>query len=128
MSLSQIESFQVRFENGTIIHHPISDFHLVDTHIQQYGRSSIAKISFYFLTHNHMFHNLILRNTEHNDRFVVEFYHYYNQNNQRVELTLEQKLADFRSVMNVIIHTRNLDDRLGQFINNPFAPDLFIMV
>jgi hypothetical protein len=126
MTWPQIESFQVRFANGSIINHPISEFHLVNSHILRYGRASIAKISFYFITRNHQFHNLILRNTEHNDRFVLEFCHYYDQNNRPVELSMEQKLADYQSVMNIIIHTSNLDDRLGQFIINPFEPEHYI--
>ena len=117
---SQIISFQVRLDTGQTINEPIENIRELSNIIRQYGRGIIAKISFYFHDSRHQFHNLILRNSEHNDRFVVEFYHYYNQYMERVELSREERMNDFVTVMNCIHNSENLDSRLGQYIIDPF--------
>ena len=117
---SQISSFQIRLDTVRTINEPIENIQELSNIIRQYGRGIIAKISFYFHDSRHQFHNLILRNTEHNDRFVVEFYHYYNQYMERVELSREERINDFAEVMNCILNSANLDSHLGQYIIDPF--------
>ena len=119
-STSQINTFQVRLNTGQIINERIENIRELSNIIHQYGRVIIAKISFYFYDNRHQFHNLILRNTEHNDRFVVEFHHYYNQYMERVEIPREERLNDFTAVMNCIRGSENLNSELGQYIINPF--------
>jgi hypothetical protein len=116
----QIITFQVRLNTGRIINEPIENIQELSNIIRQYGLGIIAKISFYFRDNRHQFHNLILRNTEYNDRFVVEFYHYYNQYMERVKLSREERLNDFTEVMNCIRGLENLDSQLGKHIIDPF--------
>lgn len=116
----QINTFQVRLNTGQIINEPIENIQELLNIVNQYGRGIIAKISFYFHDSRHQFHNLILRNTEHNDKFVVEFYHYYNQYMEQVALSREERLNDFTAVMNCIRSSENLDIQLGQHIIDPF--------
>lgn len=116
----QIITFQVRLNTGQIINEPIENIRELSNIIGLYGLGIIAKISFYFRDNSHQFHNLILRNTEHNDKFVVEFYHYYNQYMERIKLSREERLNDFIAVMNCIRSSENLDSQLGKQIIDPF--------
>jgi|UniRef100_A0A6C0DWP1 hypothetical protein len=116
----QINTFQVRLNTGQIINEPIENIRELSNIIGLYGLGIIAKISFYFRDNSHQFHNLILRNTEHNDKFVVEFYHYYNQYMERIKLSREERLNDFIAVMNCIRSSENLDSQLGKQIIDPF--------
>ncbi len=116
----QLRDFQIRFTSGQIINEPIENIRELDDIIRIYGRSIIAKISFYFHDSIRGFHNIILRNSEFNDRFVVEFYHYYNSHMERIELSHEEQLNDFISVMNCLNSRQILNSRLIPYIINPF--------
>lgn len=118
----QLRDFQIRFTSGQIINEPIENIRELDEIIRIYGRSIIAKISFYFHDSLRGFHNIILRNSEFNDRFVVEFYHYYNSQIERIELSHEEQLNDFIAVMNCLNSRQILNSRLIPFIINPFQP------
>ena len=116
----QLKDFQVRLDSGQTINEPIENISELDEIIRIYGRGIIAKISFYFHDSIRGFHNIILRNTEDNDKFTVEFYEYYNQQNQRVELTFEEKLNDFTVVINCLTQKQNININLIPYIINPF--------
>ena len=116
----QLRDFQIRFTNGQIINEPIENIRELDEIIRIYNRSLIAKISFYFHDSQRAFHNIILRNTESNDRFIVEFYHFYNQISHRVELSREEQINDFTVVMNCLNSRQNLSRNLVPYIINPF--------
>jgi len=116
----QINTFQVRLNTGQIVNEPIENIQELSNIVSQYGRGIIAKISFYFHDSRHQFHNLVLRNTEHNDSFIVEFYHYYNQYMEQVVLSREERLNDFTAVMNCIRSSENLHSQLGQYVIDPF--------
>lgn len=117
----QICDFQVRFDTGQTQLEPIENLHILNEIIRIYGHSIIAKISFYFIDSRYGFHNLILRNSDINDRFVVEFFHKYDTNFEKVELNYEEKLNDFTAVMNHIHAVQGLERLLKPFIINPFA-------
>ena len=122
----QINTFQVRLNTGQIVNEQIENIQELFNIINQNGRGNIAKISFYFNDNQHQFHNLILRNTEHSDKFIVEFYHYYNQYMEQVELSREERLNDFTAVMNCIRSSENFVIQLGQHIIDPFYVPQFI--
>jgi hypothetical protein len=121
MNLPQIRDFQVRFINGQTIYEPIENIQELYNILRVYGRSYLAKISFYFHTSNNNFHNLILRNDEsyNNDRFTVEFCSRYDDNMQRIEMTNEEKHMDFQAVIN-ILESNNFNNNLIPYIINPF--------
>lgn len=116
----QLKDFQIRLDSGQTINEPIDNINELDEIIRIYGRNIITKISFYFHDSDRGFHNIIFRNTEPNDRFVVEFYSYYNQQNQLVELSFEEKFNDFTSVMNCLIQKSNINLKLVPYIIHPF--------
>jgi len=117
MYYSQISDFQVRLVNGQTINEPIENINELYEIIYNFGRSNIAKISFYFQKQNNQFHNLILRNSQDNNIFEVEFCDNYIQS-EIVELSYEEKEHDFQAVIN-IIQNNNLDILLLPFIINP---------
>jgi hypothetical protein len=116
----QLRDFEIRFSNGQSRNDPIESISELDEIIRIYGRGIIAKITFYFHDSSHKFHSLILQNSENNDRFVVEFYHYYNNEFQRVELSREQQESDFVTVLDCLKKCRNLNSQLEPFIIKPF--------
>jgi hypothetical protein len=116
----QLRDFQIRFTTGQIINEPIENIRELSNILRIYGRSIIAKISFYFHDSVRGFHNIILRNTETNDRFVIEFYHYYNSQMEQTELSHQEQLNDFTAVMNCLNSRRGIQTRLIPFIINPF--------
>jgi hypothetical protein len=118
--LPQIRDFQIRFTSGQIINEPVENIRELSNIIRIYGRGIIAKISFYFHDSVRGFHNIILRNTETNDRFVIEFYHYYNSQMERTELSHQEQVNDFTAVMNCLNSRRGLQTRLIPYIINPF--------
>lgn len=116
----QLRDFQIRFTSGQTINEPIENIHQLDEIIRIYDRSIIAKISFYFHDSLRGFHNMILRNTEINNRFIVEFYQDYNSQMERIDLSREQQINDFTVVMNCLNSIQNLNSRLVPYIIDPF--------
>jgi hypothetical protein len=91
-----------------------------DEIVRVYGLGIIHSITFYFYDNDNQFHNIILQNTGHNNMFVVEFFHYYNSNYQRVEQNRSQQRNDFQSVMNVLSSRQHLQTRFIPYIIHPF--------
>ncbi len=120
--LPQLRDFQVRFTLEQTRTYSIEQINELDEMIRIYGRGIISYITFFFHNNNnqHKFHNITLRNSGYDDKFVVEFYHYYNQRFDRIELSREEQVSDFTSVMNCLNSSQNLNSRLGQYIVNPF--------
>jgi hypothetical protein len=116
---SQLRDFQVRLDSGQTINERIENIRELTDVIRIYGRHIICFITFYFHDSHHHAHSLTLRNSGHNDKFVVEFYHYYSPNFNRIELTDQQKIHDFEIVMNCL-QQNNLDSRLIRHIIHPF--------
>ena len=116
----QVRNFQIRFNNGQIRYEPIENIHELDEIIRIYGRQIIAKVSFYFHDPAHQFHNIIIRNTEQNDKFTVEFWNYYNQYFEKVELTSDEKRRDLDMIMNYITQHSNLNNNFKPYIIDPF--------
>lgn len=118
----QLREFQVQYNLGQTRIYSIDQINELDEMIRIYGRAIISSIKFLFHNNQHPFYYLILRNTGHNDRYVVEFYHYYNQYFERVEMSREQRQADFNIVSSLLSSRPNLDTRLVNFIIQPFYP------
>lgn len=116
----QVMNFQIRFNNGQIRYEPINNLNELDEIIRIYGRQIIAKVSFYFHDPAHQFHNIILRNTEHDDKFTVEFWNYYNQYHEKVELTSDEKRRDFNAIIRYITQYSNLNNNFKPYIIDPF--------
>lgn len=118
----QLREYQVQYNLGQTRIYSIDQINELDEMIRIYGRGIISSIKFLFHNNQHPFYYLILRNTGQNDKFVVEFYHYYNQYIERVEMSREQRQADFNIIMSLLSSTQNLNSRLVSFIINPFYP------
>jgi hypothetical protein len=116
----QIREFQVQFNTGTPRNYTPDNLNDFKEMLRIYGRGIIHSITFYFYDNNHQFHNLILQNAGQNDRFVVEFFHYYDSNFQRVEQNRNQQHSDFVGVMNLLGSRQIIQSRLVPFIINPF--------
>ena len=117
----QLRDFQIRFTSGQLINEPIENISELDYIIRNYGRSIIAKISFYFHNSVKGLHSIILRNTETNDRFVIEFCGYYNSPmGERYKLGRQDKIDSFTSVMNCLNSSQILQSELIPFIITPF--------
>lgn len=123
----QLMSFQVNLTDGHHINEPIQQFNTVDEIIRNYGRQIISSITFYFHNTQHQYYYLTLRNSRQNNIFVVEFFHYYNQHFEQIQLTREEKERDLEVVMNLINRTNNLDRGLGRFIHNPHPQPSYIV-
>jgi hypothetical protein len=115
----QLRDFQVRFTLPQTRTYPIENINELNEMIRIYGRGIISYITFFFHDNEHKYHTLTLYNSGHNDKFIVEFCHYYNQQFDRVELSLEEKVNDFTVVMNCL--TQNVNARFVQHIINPFV-------
>ncbi len=118
--LIQISDFQVRLVNGKTFSKPIEQLSWLDGQISRHGRHSIAYITFFFHKPTHKVYYLTLRANDTCGTFHPEFYHYYNQNNDKVSISFTQKVFDLNSVMYILRQTNNLDISLGQHIINPF--------
>lgn len=117
-----IRSFQVRFTDGYLVQEDYINNIALEQIIDTYTLSDIRKISFYFDEGNTPFHNLILRNiseTGEDTKFEVEFFIYHNDNNELSELTVEEKLSDYNLVMDNLLKSDILKEKLISNINLP---------
>ena len=126
-NVPQITRFQVNLDNGQPINEPIDQFNAVDEIIRNYGRRIIHSITFYFHNSQYPYYYLTLRNSRQDNIFVVEFFHYYNQHLEHVQITREEKERDLEAVMELIHRTNNLNSRLGRFIQDPYPRPSYIM-
>jgi hypothetical protein len=116
----QIREFYVHLNVGQPRHYTVDNMDDFDEIVRVYGLGIIHSITFYFYDNDNQFHNIILQNTGHNNMFVVEFFHYYNSNYQRVEQNRSQQRNDFQSVMNVLSSRQHLQTRFIPYIIHPF--------
>jgi hypothetical protein len=119
--LLQLREFHVHFTLQQTRIYSIEQLRELDEMIRIYGRGIISYITFFFHDSRHKFHSLTLRNSEQNDRFVVEFCHYYNQQLERVELSREQQVSDYHSVIGYLGSQHNFNSNFLPFIINPFV-------
>ena len=116
----QVRELQVQFNIGSPRNYTPDNLNDFEEMLRIYGRGIIYSITFYFYDNSHQFHNLILKNAGYNDRFVVEFFHSYNSNFQRIEISRDQQHNDFVGVMNLLTSRQIIQSRLVPFIINPF--------
>ena len=115
----QLREFQIQLNNGQTRIYNIEQINELDEMIRIYGREIISSIKFLF--HNQdPFYYVILRNTGYNNSFIVEFYHYYNQYIERIDICREQKVIDYNTILSLLNTRQHLNSRLVQFIINPF--------
>lgn len=120
INLPRITNFQINLFNGNIIHRPVSRFVILSDVLRNYSRNYIAEIIFYFNDPENSYHTLTLRNSLHNNIFIVEFFNRYNHRFEKIELSNDEKIADYQSVIDLILRTRNLNEQFGRFIINPW--------
>lgn len=118
--LLQLREFHVHFQVNQTRIYSIEQLRELEEMIRIYGRGIISYITFFFHDSRRKFHSLTLRNSEQNDRFVVEFYHSYNQQLERLELSREEQVSDFHSVISCLSSRQNFNSILLPFIVNPF--------
>lgn len=114
---SMIRSFQVRFTNGFLEQGTCINCIALEYILEESSLSEIAKISFYFESTKNPFHSLVLRNTSWNspgvdNKFEVEFFSYYNDYNEMVYLTSEEKKEDYNLVMEKLNTSEILKEKL----------------
>ncbi len=115
----QIRSCRIDHTNGQAFTY-IDNIGDIATQIHAY-LYKIEWITIFFESRNIPFHYLILRKlNEPRGRFVVEFFHYYNQAGRRCELSEEDKLRDFAAVVNRMRRHQWLRDNLDRLIIDPF--------
>lgn len=110
VTIPQIRRFKVRFEPNSTINETIDNLHVLEEYIRIYGRSVINKITFYFTVPRYHSRKIILRRSEPNDRFRVEF----RTQDDNVNV------FDYVAVVNKINTTTNLYEMIGRYIVNPF--------
>lgn len=121
-SPSNIRSFQVRFTNGYLVQEDYTNNIVLERIITTHTLSDIRKISFYFDDDQIPFHSLLLRNpseTDDNIKFDVDFFRYYNDNNELTELTEDEKNNDYNLVMSTLLTSEILKEKLIPNINLP---------
>jgi hypothetical protein len=116
----QLRRFQVILNTNQFVNEPIENIRELSEIVRIYNTSIISSIIFYFYDVNHQDHYLILRNTQQNNIFIVEFYHYYDRYIQRVELSREEQITDFTTVINYLNSNQTLSRSLVHSIINPF--------
>lgn len=116
----QLHQYQIYLNTGQIIVEPIENIQELRNIIHNYGRNIILSITFYFYDGEHPDHYLILRNTRQNNRFIPEFYHYYDEFYQRVELSRQEQRSDFRNVINYLNTRRTIANRFVPYVIDPF--------
>jgi hypothetical protein len=110
ITISEIRRFKVRFDTTSVINEPIDNLSMIEEYISLYGRGIINKITFYFHQSRGVVRKVILRKSEPNDRFRVEF---RTQDDNR-------NIFDYVIVINKINTTTNLYDMIGRYVINPF--------
>lgn len=115
----QLQGFQVYLENNTIRSEPIHNINELNELVRIYGRQIIIQVTFYFHDNQNKIHYLNIRNTGFDDKFVIEFFHYYNSYLEKIELTREEKIRDFTMVMHCINNCTHLNRLLVPHIVNP---------
>jgi hypothetical protein len=116
----QLREFHIHYNIGHTRIYNIEKINQLNDIIRIYGRKIIYSIKFPF--HNQSAY-LIIRNSGHNDIFVVEFFDYYNQNVD-YETNYNQQYNDFNIVMNLLSSKPNINSHLVQFIINPFTLEM----
>lgn len=84
---------------------PISEFLKEEFILARQGISHIRMISFYFNDGYHYpygIHPIILK--QYDNKLYVTFYHYYNAHHQVIGLSTEQKIIDYRHVVQLLDH------------------------
>jgi hypothetical protein len=125
-----IKSFIVQFTDGKKLKKRIEHFYLVEEYIYLHGTYTIKKIIFDFIILNRKttyfpygIHNIVIENLFDNNKFKVNFYHYYNCLNERIEFSKEQYQKDYYIMMKLLESTYCIYYYLGQHIIYPFYID-----
>lgn len=116
----QIRSCRVDHTNSQSFSYNYDNISDIATQLHAY-LDRVESITFFFDNPNIPFHYLILRKTnEQRGRFIAEFFHYYNRAGRQIELSEEDKLRDFASVINFMRRHQWLRDNLHRLIIDPF--------
>ena len=80
---------------------PIYHFDIIEHHVIKRGLYGIRSIIFYFTIkpgffYPYGFHNIVFHYK--NSRLETQFYHYYDWQNQRRELSPDQQLCDYEAI------------------------------
>ena len=114
----QVRNYRIDHTNGQSFNEPIEQINTLATHLQYYV-NEVAQVTFFF--HGQPFQYLILRKTQQgNNRFVAEFFHYYNEQVERVERSVNQQRSDFAAVVNAMRQSPWLHNNLHRLIIDPF--------
>jgi len=101
-SYPQPKFFDIVYFSGKIQKRaPISYLDMIEQHIINRGLYGIRSLIFYFTIpkeffYPYGFHNIVFYYK--NGRLEIQFYHYYDWQNQRRELSPEQKMYDYEAI------------------------------
>jgi hypothetical protein len=116
----QVRNYRIDHTNGQSFNEPIEQINTLATHLQYYI-NEVAQVTFFFHNHHQPFHYLILRKThQENSRFITEFYHYYNEQVERVERSVNQQHSDFAAVINAMRQSPWLRNNIHRLVIDPF--------
>ena len=106
MELRSIIEFRiVYFNQKTKKRRPISDFFKTESLLAYQGISHIRMIVFYVNDGYHYpygIHPITLK--QYDNKLYVFFYHYYDIRNQVIGLSAEQRIQDYRHVVQLLDH------------------------
>ena len=97
-NVEALYSFKIVVSNLRLQRHkPISHFYKIEKQLLRSGLHGLRSIVFYFDTSKYNYpygiHPIILEHRNHHLHIV--FYHYYTAKNQRAELHIDQRIADY---------------------------------
>jgi hypothetical protein len=119
-NLPQMLKYEVRMLSGQLIVEDIDDLSVLRDIIHNYGLQSIDTITFFLHNLMHSNYYVILRNTHNNDRFMTEFFHYYDKNYNKVNISEKEAERDYVAVMRQINNTSGLEG-VHKYILGPYS-------
>lgn len=97
----EIVAYVAVLDSGIKIKKSISSFCWLLHHLSFHSQYTIRKLIFHFakpVYHSHYYpygkHNIVLEQTQ-EQSFRVQFYHYFNVKNERVDIPIQQQYYDF---------------------------------
>jgi hypothetical protein len=115
--------YEIKLKNNQLIQQNIENLHILDEILRIYGRKYIKSIQFHFESQGGLERCVILKNTNFNDRFSVDFIRSKNYNTDLIMFQETTNSNDLNAVLMLLNKTMNLGERLGKYVLNPFKSE-----
>lgn len=120
MNNLKISYYEIKLVNNQHLQINIENLIYLDEIIRIYGREYIKQITFHFESQGGLERSIILKNTNYNDRFTVEFVRSKNYNPDLIMFHETTYSDDLNAVLLLLNKTLNLNERLSKYILNPY--------